>query len=111
MLDEAHEQFKLLKGSTLAPDPAAFTLPASQCRWEVLENAVRKADHPWNSLEGGGEAALARVRHRPLHRGLLNPLDGDMADRNWTFSDRVSQSVCRLNQDLRHERRCCYQMF
>jgi hypothetical protein len=94
MLEEAHQQFQLLKGSTLEADPAAFALSASQCTWEILEAAVKKADHPWNSLEGGGEAALARVRWRPAQRVLLNPLDSDMADRSWTFSDRVSRSIC-----------------
>lgn len=110
ILEEAHEQFKLLKGSTLEADPAAFTLPASQCRWEVLENAVKKADHPWNSLEGRGEAALARVRHRPSRRVPLNPLDCDVTGGSWTFSDRVSQSVCRLKRNSKLDHRCCYRM-
>ncbi|KAG9097636.1 hypothetical protein FRC06_007352 [Ceratobasidium sp. 370] len=88
ILDESERQMLLLNGTTMHPVPAAFMLPVAKCAWSHLESAVTRADHPWQELEGGAEAALKRVRYRPQRERAMNPLDR-MDKQTWTFESHV----------------------
>lgn len=85
ILQEAHSQFSLLVTETLESSEVPFSLQARTCGWDDLANAVREKSHPWHTLPGGAQAALARVRYRPNRERCLNPLDCPDSQA-WSFS-------------------------
>lgn len=82
------EQCSLLRSDAAEVSPKPFQLIAASCEWSKLQTAVKKKEHPWKELPGGGAAALARVRKRPdTFINVLNPTGSD----SWTFEHVVSK--------------------
>ncbi|KAG9121175.1 hypothetical protein FRC07_002985 [Ceratobasidium sp. 392] len=61
---------------------------APERRYYASGQSIKRQDHPWEALEGGSEAALQRVQHRPDRNHALNPLD-DMGNKLWTFRNHI----------------------
>lgn len=80
------QQFRLLQDTATEVSSKPFLLQAPQCSLEVLAHRVKRKEHAWNNLPGGGQAALTRVKARP--QGFSTPLIRGTSS-GWTFPDTV----------------------
>lgn len=87
---EMEKQFLLLRGQDPTVSSEPFELVAKSCTWLRLEaNIKTNPKHAWHQLDGGAEAALARVRKKPA---TFSHWLGNTRKHNqdqWMFQDMV----------------------